>query len=445
MSFSFDNYMRRRILVLSWPVFVEMCGIMLSGILTTAMVGQYGAVSLAAVGLATMLQMAAAMVFAALGTGAAAIVARETGAKNWTELKRVTGQALAVGIMMGIVIGIGGWWYSDKIFIVVNADPDVAKLAGELLRITFLATPLHLIIAISNNILRGMGLTARSLLVTIINNAAALIIGYILIFGKVCEPLGAYGAAWGLAGGFICGSITALLVLTKEPLIRLRLVDVIKIDITVIKRILKISIPAALEQLALQGGRTAFTFMLATVGAVQFAAHEIALQVESLSFLPGFSFAVAAMTLVGQNLGSGMPHRAIRYVKLANQIGVWGMVIMGGVFVIYAEELTRLFINDSEVIYWGAACVVIAAIEQPTIALTLILGGALRGAGDTKSPMYITTIGVWLVRMPLIYLFIIVWHQPITAAWYITAGDFLVRSAILWYRFKSNKWLKAVA
>jgi Na+-driven multidrug efflux pump len=160
-----------------------------------------------------------------------------------------------------------------------------------------------------------------------------------------------------------------------------------------------------------------------------------------MSFMPGFGFAVASMTLVGQYLGKGMPHRAIQYAWLTNKIAFWSMAVMGGIIFLFAKPLTAFFIDDPQVVYWGSLCVMIAVLEQPTLALCFVLGGALRGAGDTRWPMYVTTIGVWLIRLPLVYLFITVWDCDIIAAWYITAGDFLFRSVILWRRFASQKWL----
>ena len=107
------------------------------------------------------------------------------------------------------------------------------------------------------------------------------------------------------------------------------------------------------------------------------------------------------------------------------------MTLMSGIFIVFARPLTGLFISDQAVIDWGALCVTIAALEQPTLAITYVLGGALRGAGDTRWPMYVTTVGVWLMRMPLVYLLIVVWHYDFTAAWFVTAADFLLRSCVL--------------
>lgn len=436
------QYMRQQIFRLAWPVILEMLGVMLVSVIVMAMVGRQGAVSLAAVGLATMVQFSTAMVFAAAGTGAAAIVAREVGAGNWDGVKVVTGQAILLAAIFGAGLSVAGYFAAAPIFKVIGADPAVAELAAALLRIMYLFAPFFLIMAVGNAILRGMGQTRGAFLITTASNALALTVSYLLIFGKGLPALGPYGAAWGTAFSQLAGGLLVIAALATNDRTRLRLGHVLHWQQAVISRILAISLPAAGEQLAMQGGRIVFTFMLAGVSAVQFAAHQIAVQAESISFMPGFGFSVAAMTLTGIQLGRGLPHRAEQYVWLTNRITLAGMAAMGLIFLLFARPLTGLFIDDPDVIRWGTLLVMIAALEQPTIAITYVLGGALRGAGDTRWPMYVTTAGVWLFRIPLVYLFLIIWRCDITVAWYITAGDFLLRSIVLWRRFTSGKWQK---
>ncbi len=439
---SVKEYMRQQIFRLAWPVILEMLGIMLVSILVTAMVGRMGAVSLAAVGLATMVQFSTAMIFAAAGTGAAAIVSREVGAGNWKGVKVITGQAILLAAVCGTALAVAGYFAAGQIFAVIGADPAVAELAAALLKIMYLFTPFYLVMAVGNAILRGMGQTRGAFLITTASNILALMVSYLLIFGRGLPELGAYGAAWGTALSQLAGGFLVIAALFANDRTRLRPDLVISWQPAVISRILAVSLPAAGEQVAMQGGRIVFTFMLAGVGAVQFAAHQIAVQAESISFMPGFGFSVAAMTLTGVQLGRGLAHRAEQYVWLTNRIALIGMAAMGLVFLLFARPLTGLFIDDPAVVHWGTLLVMIAALEQPTIAVTYVLGGALRGAGDTRWPMYVTTAGVWLARIPLAYLFLIVWRCDITVAWYITAGDFLLRSIVLWRRFTGRKWQK---
>lgn len=435
-----EKQMRNNILRLAWPVILEMSWVMGVTVLVTAMIGRLGAVPLAAVGLAAMVQFSTAMIFAAAGTGAAAIIARSAGAEDWTDVRLVAGQALLLGLAAGVILAVSGYYAAPVVFSLVGAEAEVSHLASDLIKIAFVFTPLYLIMAVGNAILRGLGKTKRAFYITSVSNTAALVVSYILIYGQGVPALGAYGAPWGIGTSQAIGGILAGTALMTDKRIGLRWRDVSTLDTGIMKRILAISVPAGFEQLSMQGGRMAYTFMLANVGAVQFAAHQIAVQVESLSFMPGFGFSVAVMTLVGQNMGRKLPEQAAQYAWATHRLAFGSMTFMGVIFFVFAKPLTALFINDAGVIAWGSLCVMIAALEQPTIAITYVLGGALRGAGDTRWPMYITTIGVWLVRVPLIYLFIVIWHYDITAAWLITAGDFFVRSIILWWRFSANKW-----
>jgi putative MATE family efflux protein len=436
-------YMRRQIYRLAWPVILEMSVVMLVSVIVTAMVGRFGAVSLAAVGLATMVQFSSAMIFAAAGTGSAAIVSREMGAGNWAAVRAVTGQAIMLAALFGIALAIVGLAAAGPIFAATGADPAVAALAAGLLRIMFLATPAYLVLSVGNAILRGLGDTRKAFLITTACNLVGLAASAALAFGWVGPGLGPYGVAWGNVFFQLLGGLAVLAALAAGPRTRLRMPAVLRYDPGVVARILAISLPAAGEQVAMQGGRIVFTFMLAGVGTVQFAAHQIAVQAESISFMPGFGFSVAVMTLTGIHLGRGLPHRAEQYVRLTAKIALAGMAAMGVIFLVFARPLTALFIDDPAVVAWSTLCVMIAALEQPTIALTYVFAGALRGAGDTRWPMYVTTLGVWVARLPLIYLLIVVLRCDITVAWLVTAGDFLLRSIVLWRRFTDGTWQKA--
>ena len=130
MIVSIEDYMRRQIIKLAWPVILEGAGMMAVGVLLTAMVGRLGAVALAGVGLSNMLQFSAAMVFAAAGTGAAALVARETGAGNWREVRSITGQAIMLGIVFGSLLAGIGWVSAEAALSLTAADREVVVLAA---------------------------------------------------------------------------------------------------------------------------------------------------------------------------------------------------------------------------------------------------------------------------------------------------------------------------
>ncbi len=440
MRKSMRKVMRWQVLSLAWPVVLEMSGVMITGVVTTAMVGRLGAVALTAVGIATMVQFASAMVIAAFGTGASALVGKESGAGQWEQVRRTTGQALLIGLLLGLVLALIGYASAESLFLMIGAEPAVVALAGQLLKMLFLFTPVYLLMVIGNAVLRGLSKTKTAFFIGTFSNLLSMLLAYMLIFGVGLPAQGPMGAAWGMGIAQLCGGILAMLVIARDPHIQLHWRTVFSWHPVTIRRILEISVPAAVEQAALQGGRVFFTFMIAGVGAVQFAAHQIAVQIESVSFLPGFGFSVAVMAIVAQSLGKGRPARAVRFTKITAGLAFVAMSLMGVMFFLFAESLTRLFIDDPQVVYWGSLCVMVAAFEQPTLALAYVFAGALRGAGDTRWPMYATILGVWVFRMPLVYLCVHVWQFGIVSVWVVTAIDFLLRSLVLWWRFRGSGW-----
>ena len=150
MRNSLRKVMRWQVISLAWPVVLEMSGVMITGVVTTAMVGRLGAVALTAVGIATMVQFASAMVIAAFGTGASALVGKESGAGQWQQVRRTTGQALLIGLLLGIVLAIIGYVGAESLFLMIGAEPAVVALAGKMLKVLFLVTPVYLLMVISN-------------------------------------------------------------------------------------------------------------------------------------------------------------------------------------------------------------------------------------------------------------------------------------------------------
>ena len=279
MRNSLRKVMRWQVISLAWPVVLEMSGVMITGVVTTAMVGRLGAVALTAVGIATMVQFASAMVIAAFGTGASALVGKESGAGQWQQVRRTTGQALLIGLLLGLVLAIIGYVGAESLFLLIGAEPAVVELAGKMLKVLFLVTPVYLLMVISNAVLRGLSKTKTAFYIGSFSNLLSIALAYLFIFGVGVPAVGAMGAAWGMVIAQLCGGLIAMRVISRDPQIRLHWRDIFRWDAVTIRRILEISLPAAVEQAALQGGRVFFTFMIASVGSVQFAAHQIAVQI----------------------------------------------------------------------------------------------------------------------------------------------------------------------
>ena len=434
-----EQYRLQKIWNLSWPVVLEMFSVLVGGIFLTMMMGQFGAAPQAAVGLAVTMTVAISFIMSAAGTGAGVLVARAVGARDMERVRALSGQAILLGLIGGLALLLGGTTLAAGIVTLSKLTGEVAELTLKCLQISFTFIPCLVMMQICVAVLRALGKTKLSFFVSASNNLIMVLCGaYLLFVAKV----GVVGGILGASVGQVYGAIFGIYLLTRKDSAAVRLKDVYTVHRGLIKKILDLSLPAALEQFALQGGRIFYTLILASLGAIQMAAHHITLQVEAVSFLPGMAFSIAALTLVGQNLGRGLPHRAKKYAERCTQVAMIGMSIVGVFFFLFSAWLGGLFTNDPEVLDWVTFCIMMAAAEQPTLAVTMVLSGALRGTGDTRWPMILTFVGVWGIRIPTMWIFLQLGYLTVGWTWVITAVEFLIRSILIYWRFKKVDWAR---
>ncbi len=225
----------------------------------------------------------------------------------------------------------------------------------------------------------------------------------------------------------------------KSALKRLKLSGLLP-DMLQLKRIANIGIPAGAEQLLMRFGMTAYVTTVAALGTKAYAAHQLALQGESIAFMPGFGFAIAATTMVGQGLGARRPDQARADGYLAQRMAILFMSAMGVVFFIFAAPILDLFINDPEVVQLGVWPLRLVAFSQPALATSMVLSGGLRGAGDTRATMVITSGGLWLVRLPLAML--LTGPLGLLGAWIAMGLDLQLRGTAVFLRFRSGRWAR---
>jgi putative MATE family efflux protein len=180
--------------------------------------------------------------------------------------------------------------------------------------------------------------------------------------------------------------------------------------------------------------------IVSSLGTVAYAAHQVALNAESLSFMPGAGFATASTTLVGQNLGAQRPEEAEASGLGARNLGILVMSVMGVIFLIMPEPLVRIFSSDPEVIAQAAVCLRLVAISQPALATWMILAGGLRGAGDTRAILKIVIAGFVAVRVGLAYLLAIRLGLGLIGAWIAMVVDLFVRGFLIQLRFNRGQW-----
>jgi len=210
-----------------------------------------------------------------------------------------------------------------------------------------------------------------------------------------------------------------------------------------LKRVLRIGMPAGAEQLLLQGALVAMTTIITGLGTAAYAAHQVGLNIMSLSYLPGWGFAVAATTLVGQYLGAQQPAQSKASGYISYKLALIVMTIGGVLLYVLAEPLMRAFVPENEeVIRLGISVIHISAFVQPLMAASFVFSGSLRGAGDTRTTLLITAGSIWVTRVPIAYALAYGLQLGLSGAWLGIGLDFGVRAFFFWLRFRSGKWQK---
>jgi Na+-driven multidrug efflux pump len=177
-----------------------------------------------------------------------------------------------------------------------------------------------------------------------------------------------------------------------------------------------------------------------SLGTIPYAAHNTVITAESISFLPGLGFAVAATTLVGQNLGANDVQQARRSGHEAYYQAAVFMGIMGLLFILIPEVFLGLLVNNPDVVKAGVVPLQMVGVIQPMLAANFVYAGALRGAGDTVFPLLIKLVSPWLIRVPLAILLISYLGFGLRGAWIAMSVDLVIQGLLAFWRFYGDKW-----
>jgi putative MATE family efflux protein len=445
---------------LAWPVLIEQLLNMLVGVSDKWLTGNYlpGDKFLAAMTVVGYLLWFLTGLFAAVSIAVTALVSRMIGAGNEVAARRAMNQALTLGAILTVAALAIAVLLGPRLIEILGLEPDAAALTLRYFKIFLPALPAIMISQVGTAALRGAGDTVTGLVAMIFQNVVNILVGFSLVRGwGPISRLGWDGLAIGAACGFGSG---ALVVLCRLLIGHMGLrIDwrSLRPDFGLIRRLMRIGIPGGLDVLAASACQFWFLSIVMRLGDTAAAAHGIAITVESLAYLPGSAFQVAATTLTGQYLGAGGHRRAIRAVWVAVAACVVLMTLAATSFYLASDWLAWRFAGDGqlEVAALAAMLIRIVAFGQTPQALLMVLIGALRGAGDTRGPLALSFLGFLVVRIPLAYWLawerislnlgplhasIAGWGLGVRGAWYAMVIDLSVRALLILGRFQQGRW-----
>ncbi len=427
------------VLSLAWPAVVANLLYSTVGFVGTKIVGVLGASAVAGVTTGNRIFFILQAVLMAVTAGTTALVARAWGAKDRAEAERVTTASVVLCVGLAGSLTVPGMLFAEDLAQIFRLDAQaVADAATFIWWLSVFNAPFAASFVIGTA-LRAAGDTKTPLWIGGLTNVINIFLAYGLVLGRFGLPeLGVAGAAIANGLSFAIGAVLFAwlwlrghLLLGRGPsgaLSRPRL-----------RRMLQIGYPAALEQVVWQGGFIGFLWIVALYGTAPYAAYGIGVTILSFSFVVGFGFSIAAGTLVGQHLGAGDPTGAVRSGWRALRLSVAAMVVLGALIIFFARSIAQFMIADPEVVELTVFFIYVLGAMQPLMAIEFALGGALRGAGDTRFPLLAVLSGLIGVRLTLAALF--AWlGLPVHWIFAALIGDYIVKATMLTSRFASGRW-----
>lgn len=427
---------QKRVFKLAWPVIGESFLETTLMVVDTWMVAQLSTAAIAGVGAAAQVMFFIIAALGSLGVGSSVLVAQAYGAGNLVQAARLARQSIVWSILLSVPLALTGFFLSGQVIGLFGMEPEVAQIGTEYLQVTMATVVVLIVLMIGGGALRGLGDSQTPMRVTALANFVNVFLTYGLIFGVAGLPsLGAVGSAWGTFLSRLLAAVILLIVMWRGR-------QGVSIagrsnwlpEFSVLSSVMRIGVPAALEQLLISAAFTTMTVIVASLGTAALASHRIAFNILSLSFLPGFGFAIAATALVGQSYGAEKPEEGAEAAAIATRWAAAWMAAMGIVSFLVAEPVVGLFSQDDAVISSGVASIRVVALAQPFWAILFVQSGALRGMGNTNFPLRVNSVSLW-VAMGIAWLIVNNFNGQIVHVWGVLLLTSPINAFILWKRF----------
>lgn len=429
---------------MAWPSAIEAVLVSLIGSIDTMMVGGLGAGAIAAVGITNQPKFILLAMIFSLNVGVTAIVARRKGQNDHKGANDCLRQALVISLVMSFVMGAIGFAFARPILDFAGASVEYLDTAVTYFRIIMVSIVFTAVSLTINAAQRGAGNTKISMRTNIGANIFNLVFNYLLIHGIWIFPeMGVAGAAVASVIGAIVGCIMSINSLFKPGnFLAFDFKGGVRFDKRTLSAILSISGSAIVEQLCIRVGFFAYAKIVATLGTVAFATHQICMNVINISFAFGDGLAIASSSLVGQSLGEKRTDMAIIYGKVGQRLAFIVSTVLFFVFIFGRRLLVSLFSSDPEVIALGMVIMVVIAFSTHLQTSQVVLSGCLRGAGDTKFVALSAFVCIGILRPIVTYLLCITFGFGLIGAWIALFVDQGVRFVLSISRFSKGKWTK---
>ncbi|SJZ65830.1 MATE family efflux transporter [Sediminibacterium ginsengisoli] len=426
---------RKAIFLLAVPMILEMCMESVFAVVDIFFVGKLGPNAAATVGLTESFLTLIYSVAIGLSMAATATVARRVGEKNPEGAAKAGAQAIMIAVTFSILISVAGLFFADAILRLMGANAEIIAMGTSYARIMLAGNIVIMLLFLINGIFRGAGDAAIAMRSLWLANICNIILCPLLI-----HFFGLPGAAIATTIGRGIGVCYQLYRLFKgKGVISIQLHH-FKPDPAILKSLLSIASTGTLQFIVGSASWIAMARIITGFGSDAIAGYTIAIRLLIFFIMPAWGLSNAAATLVGQNLGAGLPERAEQSVWKTARYNAIFMAAVSLLFIVGAEFFVGLINSDPAVMKTGVAALRTVSMGYIFYGVGMVMINAFNGAGDSRTPTWINLFWFWIFQIPFAYLLASVWKlgpQGVFLAIVITETCIAVTSVII---FRKGKW-----
>jgi multidrug resistance protein, MATE family len=430
---------------MSWPMMLVMLFNFFVGLTDVYVAGFLGPEIQAIVGFVSQLYFFIIIVANAISIGTVAMLSRAVGAGNFEDALTSARQSLLFGVLCSLMLTFGSLFFREQIISLAGFSGNTREIAMVFFVIFAFALAPNYIVILSTAIFRAGGEVRLTLLAMSLVSSINIALNFLLVFGLFSfQGFGYRGIALATASAMSAGMIVCVFLFKKS-----RWKNIYSgpwhVSTGLVRKIFLLSWPAALVQISWNAGYIALYNILSHLregNITAMAALTNGLRIEAIIYLPVFALNMAASVLTGQNLGAGVPERAEKIGWKISLSGVAFVSLLVMPIFLWAADISSPVAKDPQVLAETTRYLRITMLSEPFMALSVILGGCLQGAGDTKGVMLVIVSALWVVRLPLAYLLAVVAGYGAPGVWTAMVISMCFQGIVMTVRFRNGRWKK---
>ncbi|WP_053365201.1 MATE family efflux transporter [Bacillus sp. FJAT-27245] len=436
-----NSFIEPGLFALTWPIFIESFLHMLMGSTDTFMLSYVSDEAVAAVGVANQLVFFTILIFGFVATGTTVLVSQNLGAGLVKDARRISGISISLNLIFGVAISALVVLFKGSFLTLFGLTPEIHRLAEQYLAIVGATLFTQALLVTASSILRANGFSKEAMMISILMNIIHLAGNSVLIYGLFGMPqMGIQGVAISTAVSRAIAVIMIFWLLYKRLPVKIKKEDYTNFSPVFIKKILKIGIPSAGENLVYNTSQMAITAIIALLGAMALTTRVYTWNIMAFMMLFAIALGQGTQILVGYRVGAGdyngAYHRLLKSLK-------WSLVMTIAVvipMVIFRESLLGIFTDNNKIITEGAKLLLLGLILEPGRTFNIVIIAALRAAGDANFPVKMAFVSMWGIGVPVAYLLGITMGMGLVGIWIAFIADEWFRGIIMYYRWKSRVW-----